>query len=360
MTPRTVGVIGGGIIGRAVSLACLDRGLAVTLFDTREPGESSPAGAGMLAPAMEADGSPAERLCIVGRDLWPAYLSKLSHRSSVHVALNRDGILALAHDEAERARRVGQADSDTEWIDPARDAQRLVALEPGLRAPFGARLLRFDGAVDNVALLAALDDVLSRARGLTRAGPARGLARIVAGVRVECTDGAAHDVDTAVVANGAWAPRLRGLPRSLAVEPVRGEMLGFPVAAARHAIYGPGAYVVPRPGGRIIVGATMDRVGFDAATTDSARRALHAAVARFLPALSEVEPDSHWAGLRPVTPDGLPILGPDPLWPAVIHATGHSRNGILLAPLTAQVVSAWASGEEPGLDLSPFDPVRFG
>ncbi len=369
MTARTadVAVIGGGLIGRAVALACVRRGLSVTLFDTREPGESSPAGAGMLAPITEGADSPATRLFIAGRDLWPAYLAALAELSPVPVALSRAGIIALSHDDAEASAQRAPAPGQPHW----QGASALAELEAGLVAPLGGVLHLLDGAVDNVALLRALDHALDHAalhapstdRRLTRAGPAAGVERTAigptAGVRVRTRDGQSHDAASAVVAAGAWSPHLTGLPRTLPIEPVRGEMIGFPVAVTSRCIYGPGAYVVPRPGGRTIVGATMDRVGFDPTTTATARRSLHEAVAAFLPALTNVEPDSHWAGLRPVTPDFLPIMGPDPDWPALIHATGHSRNGILLAPMTAAAVADWVTGKVPAWDLTPFRPDRF-
>lgn len=357
MTARTsdVAILGAGLIGRSAALACARRGRTVTLFDTREPGESSPAGAGMLAPAMEGDGSPSEKLLIAGRDLWPSYVAELAALSPVSVHLSRDGILALAHDPDEAGRQRHPAPGRPRW----RSSAELSALEPGLRAPDGGVLHELDGAVDNVALIAALDFALAAEPRVGRVGAAVGVERDGQHVRVLGRDGSMHLVRFAVVAAGAWAPKLTGLPRPLPVEPVRGEMLGFPVAATRHCIYGNGAYVVARPGGRTIVGATMERVGFDPSTTARARQDLHAAVAAFLPQLANVEPDAHWAGLRPVSPDGLPILGPDPRWPAIIHATGHSRNGILLTPMTAAAVASWASDERPAFDFSPFRPDRF-
>ncbi len=350
-----VAIVGGGLIGRSAALACARRGLTVTLFDTHEPGESSPAGAGMLAPAMEGDGSPSELLLIAGRDLWPKYVAELATLSPVPVALALNGILALARDpeQAERQRAAGPG--RPAW----QDAAALAHIESGLHAPEGGVLHAQDGWVDNVALLAALEHALVEHPRFTRTGPAAGVERDGYAVRVLGRDGRAHAARTVVIAAGAWAPRLTGLPRALPIEPVRGEMLSYPAAATRHCIYGPGAYVVPRPGDRIIVGATMDRVGFDAATTQAARTSLHAAVSRFLPALADVAPDAQWAGLRPVTPDFLPIMGPDPEWPAVIYATGHSRNGILLTPMTASAVVAWASGHAPAFDFSPFRPDRF-
>ena len=350
-----VAIIGGGLIGRSAALTCLRRGLNVTLFDTRKAGEASPAGAGLLAPAMEGDGSDAEKLLIAGRDLWPSYLASLAAMSPVPVALSRDGIVALAHDGEHADRQRAAPAPRPHW----RDDAALRRIEPGLEAPLGGVLHELDGAVDNVALLSALADALSREPGLTRLGPARGIVRDGAAVRIEGRDGATVLAAAAVIAAGAWASRVQGLPRLLPVEPVRGEMIGFPVTATRHAIYGPGAYVVPRPGGRTIVGATMDQVGFDSSTTTAARRRLHEAVSLFLPGLASLEPDSQWAGLRPVSPDGLPVLGREPSWPALIYATGHGRNGILLTPLTAESIAAWACNEAPQFDLSPFRPERF-
>ncbi len=357
MTAATsdVAILGGGLIGRSAALACARRGLTVTLFETREPGESSPAGAGMLAPAMEGDGSAAEKLLIAGRDLWPRYLAELATLSPTPVLLSRDGILALAHDAAQADLQRNPAPGRPHW----RSAADLAALEPGLFAPEGGVLHESDGAVDNVSLLAALDQALAAERCVVRTGPAAGVERHGGAVRVLTRDRLSHHAGTAVIAAGAWAPQLTGLPRRLPVEPVRGEMLGYPVLATTHCIYGNGAYVVARPGARTIVGATMDRVGFDASTTAEARRKLHAAVSAFLPALADVEPDAHWAGLRPVSPDGLPILGPDPKWPTLIYAAGHSRNGILLAPMTAAAVADWAAGTIPAFDFTPFRPDRF-
>ena len=350
-----VAILGGGLIGRSAALACLQRGLSVTLFASRQPGESSPAGAGMLAPAIEHDGSPAEQLAVAGRDLWPAYLETLATLSDIPVSLNRDGVLAVAVNAAAAAHKRVHLPPAARWL----EASLVAALAPGVHAPHGAVHHPSDGAVDNVALLAALADALAREPGLTRAGSARAIARDGRRVAVHGADGS-RVVDRAVVALGAWTPQLAGLPRPIPVEPVRGEMLGYPVAAPSVVLYGAHAYVVPRPGGRVIVGATMDRVGFDAGITAAARTQLHAAVGDLLPVLRSVQPDAHWAGLRPVSPDFLPILGEEPEWPALMYATGHSRNGILLAPMTAQVVARWATGEGLGYDLSAFDPTRFG
>ena len=129
-------------------------------------------------------------------------------------------------------------------------------------------------------------------------------------------------------------------------------------ARPRRVIYGPGAYIVPR-GQRILVGATLERAGFDPSTTPAALAELRRGAAAIWPAIAELPMASSWAGLRPVTPDLLPIIGPDPDHPCLIYACGHSRNGILMAPLTADCVAAIVAGSAPPADLTPFRVDRF-
>jgi glycine oxidase len=165
----------------------------------------------------------------------------------------------------------------------------------------------------------------------------------------------------AVLAAGAWVAALAGLPRPLPVEPLRGQMFAIEAPherRPRHVIYGPRAYIVPR-GQQILVGATLERVGFDPSTTPTALAELRAGGATIWPPIADAPMASSWAGLRPVTPDLLPVIGPDPDHPALIYACGHSRNGILMAPLTGDCVGAIVAGEAPPADVSPFGVDRF-
>ena len=173
-------------------------------------------------------------------------------------------------------------------------------------------------------------------------------------------DGGTIAAGRLVVAAGAWVSQLEGLPRAIPVVPVRGQMIGFAAAPVRHVIHGPGAYVVPRPAGRTIVGATMEHAGFDAGTSPEAATRLADAAGRLAPGLAGLPVMEHWAGLRPTTPDQLPILGPDPEHGTVLYACGHSRNGILMAPLTAECIAALASGVPSPWPLEPFSVARFG
>jgi glycine oxidase len=136
-------------------------------------------------------------------------------------------------------------------------------------------------------------------------------------------------------------------------------MLELPVAATRLVAYGAGGYLVPRADGRTYVGATMEDVGFDAGTTPDGAQFLRGVAGTLAPALRHVPPSRHAAALRPMTPDHLPVLGPDPADPSLWYACGHGRNGILLAPLTGQVVADALTGHPPGYTLDPFSVTRF-
>ncbi len=197
-----------------------------------------------------------------------------------------------------------------------------------------------DGAVDNVALLHALTVAVDQSPGIHRI---RSDVRAIAfnTTHVSCTiagTGATVRSSHVVLAAGAWATEIAGLPRPLAVEPYRGQMFAVAASGAAtlsHVVYGPDTYIVPR-GDRILIGATMERVGFDSNTTDAALASVRAKVAAYWPIVASVPATASWAGLRPVTPDLLPILGPDPTHPALIlrvrtlakwdpHGAAHRR-----------------------------------
>ena len=352
-----VTVVGGGVIGLAAAYACVSAGLTVILVDDRRPGEASPAAAGMLAPTLESGGGPAHRFALAARDRSPGYLSELEAAGGGRVSLNRDGILELAAGEAEAARLRTAVMPDAVWLEPA----DVAALEPGCSAPFGAVLHAHDGAVDNVALIAALRRILTALPGVTHVSASAVAVRVTdSDAQVRLAAGGALSAGHVVVAAGAWAAGLAGLPRAIPVEPVRGQMIGFAAASTRYVLYGSHSYAVPRPDGRTIVGSTMEHVGFDPGTTMGARDRIAAAAVELCPALAGVPVAEHWSGLRPMTADLLPILGVDPLLPRLIYACGHSRNGILMAALTGDCVAALVAGRATGHDLAPFAISRFG
>ena len=353
MKSADVIVVGGGLVGLATAAGAATRGATVHLFGEPRAGEASAAGAGMLAPAAEGDelhDDAVRRFAVAGRDLFPSYLERVRERTGIEVPLDRNGILEIALD-----REPPAVPSGSEWL----DARALHDLEPSIGDAAGALLHPNDGSVDNVILLQALRRLVRGLAGVTLvAERARALDTRHGRPRVSTAAGEAVEGARVVLAGGAWVGQLAGLPRPIPVRPVRGQMLSLGASSLRYVTYGGGGYLVPRAGGRTLVGATMEEVGFDAATTPEALESLTALAVRLSPSLASAPLLSQWAGLRPITPDRHPILGPDPDVPSVVYACGHGRNGILLAPITGETIGALVTGET-GVDLSPFSISRF-
>jgi glycine oxidase len=357
-----VTVVGTGLIGLASALALADQGLEVVLVGDRHPGEASAAGAGMLAPSVE-DGQvgpdPARAFSVASLRRYPGYLASLAARTGINVPLNRRGILRVGVDEAGAHALRGRAGSHGQWL----DAAAVRAIEPGLTSVAGAMFYPDDGAVDNVVLLHALGVAAEQSPRIHRIRNDV-CAITLNATHVSCTiagTGATVRSSHVVLAAGAWTTQIAGLPRALAVEPYRGQMFAVAAtgtAALSRVVYGPDTYVVPR-GDRILIGSTMERAGFDPATNDAALASVRAKAAAYWPVVASAVTTSAWAGLRPVTPDLLPILGRDPAHPALIYACGHSRNGILMAPLTGDCVAALVTGATVPADLSAFGVERF-
>ncbi|MEP6692786.1 MAG: FAD-dependent oxidoreductase, partial [Gemmatimonadaceae bacterium] len=321
-------VVGGGLVGMSCAAALSGRGVAVTLLCERLAGEASPAAAGLLAPSVEPAAEGAHAFAIAARDRYPSYVKMLADSTGTRVPLLRDGILEIALDDA-GARSLLERSPHGTWLSRA----ELSAEEPALAHAVGAMRYELDGAVDNVALVNAL-------RVYVELDPAIAVVpALVMHVHVAdkltvvtTADGVRHEANRIVLAAGAWADRIEGLPRRLPVEPLRGQMIALDGTPVRHPVYGPHGYAVPRPGRETVIGATMERVGFDARTTAEGLSAMASTAREISPAFHKLGVTRAWAGLRPVTPDLLPIIGPDPTAPGLLYACGHSRNGILMAP----------------------------
>ena len=349
-----VAVVGAGIVGLSCAAALTNRGARVLLIGESHAGESSPAAAGMLAPHIESNDTPARALGIAARDRYADWVAQLEEISGVPIALLRNGVLELPPDETAAAAMRARSSAGSHWL----DAAAVRDLEPALVAPLGALLHEDDGAVDNVALVEALRRALMRER----------FARVIDAEVVRIAPGDLHpsvvtpsaryEVDRIVLAAGAWVNRIAGLPAPIPVEPLRGQMLAMQGAPVGHVVYAPDVYLVPR-GGTTLAGATMERAGFEVATTPDAQAAMHEASLRVVPTLAGAPVLRSWCGLRPATPDLLPIIDFAPECPALIYACGHSRNGILLAPLTGDLVADLVFRQEPRHDLAPFSIGRF-
>lgn len=361
-------VIGAGIIGCACALSLADRGLSVAVVERNAPGtEATWAAGGMLSPLAEAEHpGPFLDLGLASFARYDAFIARIEDATDLSVDYATDGKLQVALDEAgrqhlvERQGWLAAAGLETTLLD-GDEARRLEpALSPLLNA---ALMLRKDHRVDN-RLLGRVAWIAARQAGV-RFVVGRSVERIersgdrVAGVGLD--DGRRIAAETVVLAAGAWSAAIEGLPRPLPVFPVRGQMIALETQPPllRHVIGGERCYIVPRATGRIVVGSTMERTGFTRGVTAGAIRGLIDAVVAHLPSLEQAPLVETWSGFRPATPDELPVLGPDPALGGLVHATGHYRNGILLAPITGELIAQIVTGEATSLDLTPFAPDRF-
>lgn len=349
-------VVGAGLVGLACTAALADRGLRVTLLADLRRGEASAAAAGMLAPSVERTSVEAHTFAIAARDRYPSYLSRLTADTGVEIPLNRLGILELALTEGEAAALRETANPGSRWLTP----EEVTALEPALGHSAGAMHHPEDGAVNNLVLMGALKRFLSQHTRVTiLLDAAVSLTSERASATVATRDGRTLAAPAVVLAAGAWVSDIRGIPRDLPVEPVRGQMMSMAASPVRHVVYGGGGYIVPRGDGRTYAGSTMERVAFAPETTEAGMLEVRSKAVAICPALARAHLLNGWAGLRPVTPDLLPIVGRDPEHPAIIYACGHSRNGVLLAPLTGDCIADLLAGEPPRADLAAFRPDRF-
>jgi len=353
-----IAIIGGGVAGLSAALALADTGLDVVLLADVRAGEASPAAGGILDAGHGFPDPDTRRLMRAARELWPAWLNMLAERTGVQVPFNREGVLELAvaiHD-ADLLR--AQADDDAEWL----DARELIEREPQLTHALGALRFLRDGAVNPLILLKALKQAVGRhvhVRPLQQTVSAIALGRPDGAVSLTIGDGSTISAMRVVVAAGAWSSAIVGLPMHLPVAPVRGQLMSVASKALRHVVMLGQGYAIPRGDGRTIIGGTEEHTGFDAQhTPDGAQRVRELATA-ILPSLGTASMLSTWAGLRPMTRDGLPIIGPDPEQPSVLYACGHGKNGILLAPLTGALIAAAVTGTAPPTDPRPFSPLRF-
>jgi glycine oxidase len=309
----------------------------------------------MLAPSVERASGPAHDFGIAARDRYPDYVSFLADRTGVTVPLNALGILQVALSPRGVKGLARTALPTSRWL----DAKELSDIEPALSHALGAMHNPRDGAVDNTILLDALRKYSATSNTITTIDD-----MVVAidprqlSVAVKTKSGKQFAAAQVVLAAGAWAGGIAGATLARVVKPARGQLVSFGGAPTRHVAYGPRGYIVPR-GNSTIGGSTMEDVGFDATTTDEGVRKVRSAAREICPSLSASDQTRAWAGLRPVTPDMLPLIGPDPEHPSLLYACGHSRNGVLMAPLTGDVIADLVTATPLSHDLSQFRPDRF-
>ncbi len=350
---RDVVIVGDGIIALTTALALSRRGATVMVVGAPRPGRASTAAAGLLSPSV-GELSPAVReFFTASRDLYPELVRQLADLSGRSVTLGPQGILEVAPDQALWDGLRAGAPTGSLALDP----RAVHEMEPGLAPMAGALFHPADGLVDVHELMSALGAAAEHDSrvDLVRSDVA---ALEVDPPTVVAADGRRWRGATLVIAAGAWTPTLRGLPRALPAEPARGQMLPLAARSVSRAVMAPEGYLIPR-GDITVVGSTLERVGFDPDTTPEGLDTLARVAASLAPRLAHAARQPGWAGLRPVTPDMLPILGRDPDWPNILYSCGHSKNGIMGAPLSAECVAALAVGEQPPRDISAFSVTRF-
>jgi glycine oxidase len=368
-----VAVVGAGVIGLGIAWRLAARGAAVSVFDRGKAGAgASHAAAGMLAACCEAEPGE-EALVALGRDSqarWPDFAAALLQASGIDVELRQEGTLVLALTADDRAELAHRLEFQQQKL--ALPLQWLSAAEVRAREPHvagtiaGAVFSPQDHQVDNRKLVQALR-IAAEAAGAaihehrpvaeitTRGGLAAGL---------KLADATTIEADIVVLCAGAWSRGIAGVPPAQRppVRPVKGQMLALRMDAAAplisHVVWAPGAYLVPRRDGRLIVGATVEEKGFDETITAGGVMALLEAAWRAVPAVEELPIDEIWVGHRPGSRDDAPILGPGPL-KNLFYATGHHRNGILLAPVTADAMAALVLDGVTDPAIRPFGLERF-
>ena len=359
-------VIGGGVIGLSIAWHLSRSGHSITVFDSSEPGQASKAAAGMLAPLAEASApGPFLDLALASLRRYPGFIERLKTASGLDLEICGPGILRVARTFDEEA----ALDRALEWqaalglpldrlsgeevrrLEPAA-AQSIIA---AIRSPHECQ-------IEPRLLLAALSSACCSQGVQQISGKVTGLesqAERVIAVRME-TDH--FSCSTLVIAGGAWSEMVgEWLGVNIPVRPLRGQILALgpcEIPILQHTLYTHGAYLVPRRDGRIVAGATEESVGLDTSPTVCGIAALRSGAEALIPALADLPLHSAWTGLRPLSGDVLPLMGRAPGWDNVHIATGHGRNGILLAPVTGSLM---ADAILKGMPLpAAFDPARFG
>lgn len=350
-------IAGGGIVGVSLARELHKHGADVLIVERGEPGrEASHAAAGMLAWCDPMLPHPLKRLARASAEMYPEFVQEIDDESGMRVDLRTQGTIACFPELP-----VGEAASYVstgEWRPLGAD--EVARLEPSLKYPGEAMYWTPEGSVDPRGLMAASVKA-AKHRGIHIASGAAVTDVAIEGGRAVAVKTPKTRYTAGAVVNccGAWAGQIG--PLRFPTRPVKGQMLCVVAAQhglVNHVVRAPEVYVVPRSDGRIVIGSTLEDAGFDKRVDPDTIQRLHQSAASLIPELGEARMLETWAGLRPGTADGLPLLGATEVANYFV-AAGHYRDGILLAPVTALVMSQVVRGEKPHVDLTAFSPARF-
>jgi glycine oxidase len=346
-------IVGGGIIGLSLSIALRKRGSKVLIVERGEPGrEASYAAGGMLVDCTTETPPALQPLATASASMYPEFAHELQVESGVNVDLRDQGTIVFP--------RAGHVRERPGFTHTSLLPAPLAELEPALAATDRPAFSLKERSVDPRGVTtAAWETAKKRGVDFSSGDPAHSVTVVhgrVAGVITAKTAFAAPKV---VNCAGAWAGQIA--PHSFPTRPVKGQMLCLAAPSRtllKHVVRTPEIYLIPRSDGRILVGTTVEEAGFDKRTDRATIQHFHRSAMAMVPELQNARILEDWAGLRPGTPDALPILGSTST-PGYYIAAGHFRDGILLAPITAQVMADVINERPPAFDLTPFSPQRF-
>jgi glycine oxidase len=359
-------IAGGGLIGASIALELAEAGLKVGVFDAREPGrEASWASAGMISPAPEnSDMIPFVPMSLASVALYPEFIRRVEELAGARVGYRKDGALDVILDAnaEEELSTVIALQHGVGLKAAALSAEQARQMEPALTEEMQAAIFREDEASldTRVFTKAALKAAERKGVEIFAGNGARGLWKAGERCRGLMLENGQVEGKWTVIAAGCFSARIEGVAPYAPVSPAKGQMVALRCESVqlKRILWLEHKYLVPRNDGRIIAGSTIEHTGFDHDVTAGGVQLILRSVIKMVPALDQARIEETWAGLRPDSPDHLPIIGPTDL-EGLLIATGHFRSGILLAPITARLIREWVSARQVSVDWDRVRPMRF-
>jgi glycine oxidase len=359
-------IAGGGLIGASLAFELAEAGLKVALYDAREPArEASWASAGMISPAPEDAGMiPFMPMSLASAALYPELIRKVEKLTGKDVGYLRSGALdiILEGNAQEELSTIIALQHGVGLRAEALSAERARQMVPPLTEKMQAAIFRPDDASldPRVVTEAMLEAARAKGTEVFAGNGAKGLKKLGGQCRGLILERGEVEARWTIIAAGCFSARIEGAEPYAPVFPAKGQMLALRCNSLeiQRILWTGQRYLVPRKDGRLIAGSTTERTGFDRAVTAGAIQSILSEVIRVVPELETARVEETWTGLRPDSPDHLPIIGPTDV-DGLLIATGHFRSGVLLAPITARLIREWVTDQRVSLDWERVSPMRF-